>query len=149
MKSVTLLERHISMLTDKNFQHEFTAGITSILRGEEPQASCSHMKTVFFNLVHGPMTIPGIPKFDPTGMEKNELARYSQIQAGKVPSAGLDHSYKDLKFRAITTLPKEYSEKLYSECQDRLNNKQGTAEYRKFIGYLAEVMKHCADSGEL
>ena len=151
MKTVTLLERHIPILTDENLKHELVSGITSILQGEEPQASCTHMENVFYNLVHGPTAkaIPGIPKFDPTGMKKSELARYNKIQAGKVPSTGLNHSYADLKFKPIKTLPKEYLEKLYNDCQGIIGRKQSTAEYLRFIGYLAEVMEHCANIGEL
>lgn len=109
------------------------------------------MENVFYNLVHGPTAkvIPGIPQFDPKEIKKSELERYNQIQEGKVPSAGLDHPYKDLNFKPITSLPKEYLEKLYGDCQSRINNQQRTAEYRRFIGYLMEVMKYCANSGEL
>ena len=148
---VTLEKRHIHCLTNNDLKDEFVAGITSILQGQEAQASCSHMEKVFYNLVHGhtAKVIPGIPKFDSTGMKNSELDRYNKVQAGKVPSTGLDHSYKDLQFKPITSLEKEYLSNLYNECQSRINRKHGDAKYRRFISYLEEVMKHCADSGEL
>lgn len=151
MKAITLLERHIPILTDENLRDEFVSGITSILQGKEPQASCTIMETVFFNLVHGPTAknIPGIPKFDPTGLKKNDIDRYNKVQAGKVPSNGLGHGYKGLIFKSITTLPKEYREGLYADCLSRLKDKQRTAGYRRFIGYLAEVIKYCDERGEL
>ena len=151
MKSVTLGQIHIPILKNENQKEEFIAGIISILQGKEPQASSAHMEDIFNLLVHGhtPKIIPGIPKFDPTGMNKSELDRYNKIQAGKVPSTGLDHGYPDLKFKPITTLERDYLEKLYGECQGRINRKKGDADYREFIRYLAKVMKYCADSGEL
>ena len=151
MKSVTLAGVHIKMLENADLKDEFIAGLNSISKGKEPQASCPFMKDVFYSLVHGPTAkvIPGIPKFDPTGMKKSERDRYNKVQAGKVPSTGLDHKYKDLNFKPITTLPKKYLEKLYIDCQGRLSDKQRTAEYRRFLVYLAEVMKYCAESGEL
>ena len=137
--------------SDTDIKDEFIAGIICISKGKEPQASCSHMEKVFYNLVHGhtAKVIPGIPKFDSTGMKNSELDRYNKIQAGKVPSTGLDLSYTDLTFKPITTLDKGYLSKLYNDCQSRINRKHGDAKYRRFISYLEEVMKHCADSGEL
>ena len=151
MNSVTLLERHIPILTDADLKDEFIAGIISILQGKEPQVSYPILKDIFYLLVHGhtAKVIPGIPKFDQTGMKKSELDRYNKLQAGKVPSTGLDHSYKDLQFKPITTLEKEDLSRLYDECQDRINRKHGDAKYQRLIGYLAEVMEHCAASGEL
>lgn len=151
MESITLVARHIRILKNADLKDEFIAGLDSLFQGKEPQASCPFMEDVFYSLVHGrtAKAIPGIPKFDPKGMKENELDRYSRLQAGKVPSAGLDHPYKDLDLRPITTLPKKYLGKLYSECQDKLNRKQGTPDYRRFLVYLAEVLKHCEDSGEL
>ena len=151
MKSVTLGQVHIPILKNENLKDEFVAGIISILQEKEPKASSSYMEDIFNLLIHGPIAkvIPGIPQFDPTGMKKNELDRYNKVQAGKVPSTGLDHSYKDLKFKSMTTLVKDYLEELYADCLSRLSDKQRTAEHRRFISYLAEVMKYCADSGEL
>ena len=151
MKSVTLGQIHIPILKNANQKDEFVAGIISILQDQEPQASCSFLKDIFKLLVHGPMAkvIPGIPRFDPTGMKKNMLDRYNHVQDGKVPSSGLGHGYKDLNFRPITTLKRDYLKELYADCLSRINGKQGTAEHRRFLRYLAEVMKHCADSGEL
>lgn len=151
MQDVTLQKWCIPILKDENLKDEFIAGVTSIMQGKEPKASCPFMKDVFFDLVHGrrPKIIPGIPQFDPTGMKKNELDRYKKVQAGKVHSSGLDHSYTDLKFKPITTLDKGYLNKLYNDCQDIIKKRTCTAEYRRFIIYLAEVMEHCADSGEL
>ena len=153
MKSVTIPERHIRMLenADTDLKLEYITGIISTSKGEEPQASCPYMEDVFYSLVHGhtAKVIPGIPPFDSTGMKENDLKRYNQVQAGKVPSTGLDHSYENLNFKPITTLPKEYLEQLYSDCRDRISRKKGTAEYRKFIRYLKDVMKYCADSREL
>lgn len=149
MKSVTLQERHISLLTNDNFKDEFTAGIISILRGEEPQASCTYMERVFFNLVHGTMAIPGIPKFDPTGMGNADLGRYNKVQSGKAPSSGLGDTYKDLNFEPIATLKRDYIEELLADCLSRINMKHGSADYRGFLCYLAKVLKHCLDSGEL
>ena len=151
METITLQKRHALILTDKNFKDEFVTGLASILQGEDPQTSCSHMDNVFYNLVHGqkPKIIPGIPEFDPTGMNKNELDRYKKVQAGKVPSDGLDHRYTGLQVKPITSLDKEYLSKLYDDCLDIIIRGKGTAEYRRFIRYLAQVIKHCADSGEL
>jgi len=151
MDSITLKKIHIHTLTNESLKDEFITGIISLLQGEEPKATCDHMEDVFYLLAHGQSSkvIPGIPKFDPTGMKQSALVRYRHVQAGKVPSTGLDHSYTGLKFKSITTLEKEYLTKLYADCQDISNNKQGSADYRRFIGYLAEVMKYCADSGEL
>ena len=151
MKTVTLGQVHIPILKNENQKDEFVAGIISILQEKEPKASSSDMEDIFNLLVHGPIAkvISGIPHYDPTEIKKSELDRYNKLQAGKVPSTGLDHSYKDLKFKPITTLEKDYLEKLYNACQSRINDKQRPAEYRRFISYLAEMMKHCADSGEL
>jgi len=151
MESITLLKRHVTILKDPQLIDEFIAGIISIFQGKEAQASCSYMETVFNLLVHGqrPKIIVGIPEFNSAGMKKSELERYNQVQAGKVPATGLDHSYTDLQFKPITTLEKEYLSKLYDDCLSRIKSKQCTAEYRRFISYLAEVMKHCANSGEL
>ena len=153
MPSVTLLERHIHCLTDPDLKHEFMEGITSILRGEKPQYSCTYMEKVFHNLVHGSTApaIPGIPPFDPAKVKKSMLPLYDKVQAGKVPSNGLDHGYKKLKttFRPIQTLGRDYREELYIECQDRINRKQGDADYQNFIGYMAEVLEYCLGSGEL
>ena len=104
METVTLGKRHASILINKDLKDEFGTGIACILRGEEPQASCPYMEDVFFELVHGrrPKVIPGIPKYDPTGMNKAELDRYKKVQAGMVPSDGIDHRYTDLKFKPIT-----------------------------------------------
>jgi len=151
MNTVTLQRQHIPILKNKSIKDEFVTAIISILQDEEPQASCPFMKDVFYDLVHGqkPKIIPGIPQFDPTGMKKNELYRYKKVQAGKVPSDGLDHRYTDLQFKPITILDKGYLNELYIDCQNIIKKRKGTAEYRLFIIYLAEVMKHCADSGEL
>jgi len=151
VNTVTLQKQHIPILKNKSMKDEFVTAIISILQEQEPQASCSFMKNVFDDLVHGqkPKIILGIPQFDPTGMKNNELGRYKKVQTGNVPSAGLDHRYADLQFKPITTLDKNYLSKLYDDCLDRINGKKGTAEYRRFIGYLAQVMKHCANSDEL
>jgi hypothetical protein len=151
MKTVTLGQVHIPILKNENQKDEFVAGMISILQEKEPKASSSYMEDIFNLLIHGPIAkvIPGIPQFDPTGMKKSELARYNKIQAGKVPSGGLDHRYTDLQFKPITTLDKGYLSKLYNDCQSRINDKQRPAEYRRFISYLAEVIKHCAESGEI
>ncbi len=151
MNSVTLGKIHLHLLTDENLRKEFVEGIISLLQGKEPKATCTFIKDIFNLLAHGyqAKVIPGIPKFDLTGMKKKEALRFEKIQAGKVPSNGLDHAYKDLQFKAITILDKEYLKKLHKDCQDRINKKHGDAEYRRFIGYLAEVLKYCADSGEL
>ena len=151
MKTVTLGQVHIPILKNENQKDEFVAGIISILQEKEPRGSCTYMETVFYNLVHGhtAKAISGIPKFDQTGMKNSELDRYNKIQAGKVPSTGLNHSYNNLKYKSITKLDREYLEELYADCLDRIKKNAGTPEYRKFISYLAEVMKHCADSGEL
>jgi len=151
MDSITLKKHHIHTLTNESLREEFIAGIVSLLQGKEPKATCSHMEDVFDFLAHyqGPKVIPGIPRFDPAGITKNELERYNRVQAGKVPSTGLDHSYKDLKFKPITTLDKGYLSGLYNDCLGRINSNNGSVEYRKFVSYLAEVMKHCANSGEL
>jgi hypothetical protein len=148
---VTIPERHLPILTDADLKDEYMSGITSILQGEEPQASCPFMEDVFLNLVHGhkPKIIPGIPKFDPSGMRDSELDRYKKVQAGMVPSTGLDYSYTDLKFKPVTGLDKGYLNELYNDCQDRIQDKTHTPNYRRFISYLAEVMEHCADSGEV
>ena len=66
-----------------------------------------------------------------------------------MPSNGLNRSYKSLKFKPITSLDKGYLNELYNDCQDRKKKGKGTVEYRRFISYLAQVIKHCADSGEL
>lgn len=151
MNTVTLQKQHIRILKNKSIKDEFITAIISILQDEEPQASCSFMEDVFYDLVNyqKPKIIPGIPQFDPTGMKNNELVRYKQVQAGKVPSNGLNRSYKSLKFKAITTLEKKYLNKLYGDCLSRINKQNGSIEYRRFINYLAQVIKHCADSGEL
>lgn len=149
--SITLHKKHLSVLTHESMKDEFISGIINLLQGEEPKATCSHMETVFYLLAHDQSSkvIPGIPKFDPTGMKQSELERYHHVQAGKVPSTGLDHSYIDLKFKPITTLEKEYLSKLYVDCLNRVNSQHGSADYRRFLSYLVEVMKYCADSGEL
>jgi hypothetical protein len=152
MQDITLPKWCIPILKNENLKDEFVAGVISIMQGEEPKASCPYMEEVFFDLVHGrrrPKVIPGIPQFDPTGMKNNELERYKKVQAGKVPSGGLNHSYKNLQFKPITTLDKNYLNKLYNDCQDIIKKGTATAEYRRFIIYLAEVMEHCADSDEM
>lgn len=151
MDSIILHKKHLSILTDKNMKDEFVSGIVSLLLGEEPNTTCSYMELVFASLVYQQKrnTIPGIPRFDPAGITKNELERYNHVQAGKVPATGLEHSYKDLKFKPITTLDREYLSGLYDDCLVRINSKNGSAEYRKFLSFLAEVIKHCASSGEL
>lgn len=148
--TINLNKKHLPIFTNEDLKDEFVTGIISLLRGEEPKATCDYMEGVFDNLVHGPgqNVIPDIPKFDPTGITKNDLIRYNRVQLGKVPSNGLEHRYKDLKFLPIRNLDKEYLTKLYDDCQVRIRGQKGSAEYRKFIGYLAEVMKHCANSGE-
>ena len=151
MTTITLQKKHLPILSNKDMKDEFVTGLASILKGEEPQTSDSFMKKVFYDLVHGkkPKVIPGIPQFDPTGMKKNELDRYKKVQAGMVPSGGLDHRYADLQFKPIKTLKKDYLSRLYDDCLHRVKRKEGSANYRRFISYLAEVMKHCANSGEL
>jgi len=150
MDSITLHKKHLPILTDEKLKDEFVAGVISILQGEEAKASTGKMALVFGSLVYQKKLniIHGIPRFDPKGMKESELDRYNQVQAGKVPSSGLEHSYADLQFKPITTLDREYLSMLYSDCQDRINRK-GSAEYRRFISYLTEMMKHCAGSGEL
>ena len=151
MDSITLHKKHLSILKDINTKDEFVAGIISLLQGEEVEASTGKMELAFASLVYQQKLniIPGIPRFDPAGITKNELERYNRVQAGKVPSTGLDHSYKDLKFKPITTLDKEYLSGLYNDCLVRINSNNGSVEYRKFVSYLAEVMEHCANSGEM
>ena len=151
MKDINLPKWCVPILENEDLKDEFVAGVTSIMQGKAPKASCPYMEEVFYDLVHGrrPKVIPGIPQFDPTGMKKNELERYKKVQAGKVPSSGLDHSYKNLQFKPITTLDKGYLNKLYNDCQDIIKKGTATAEYRRFIIYLAEVMEHCAASGQL
>ena len=152
MKPVTLAGVHIKILenADSVKRDELIAGIIHISKGKEPPVSC-FWKDVFDSLVkgHTPKGIPGIPQFDHKGMKESELDRYNKVQAGKIPSTGLNHRYKDLNFQPITTLPQEDLEKLYGECQNRINKRQGSAEYQRFIRYLADVIKYCADSGEL
>ena len=148
MKQLTIPVSHKVFFEEPELLKIYAAGLVSLFNDEIPEPTGRQFLDDALKFVgeafYTTTAIEGIPAFINHDFVGPKLYRYIQLSKGYVPANGIGHGYKDIVFKPIQTLTRDYLNTLAVEVTSKIKEKKD-GEYRSWLEYLMVVLEYCSN----